>query len=266
MNNFFIINTAFAQGTNDAGFFDNLAKSVDNIYKYSIGVAGLLAFGILVYAGVLYIFSAGGVANKEEAKKWITSSITGLILLLSAVIILNFFPGILELKNTAPPVPPPGPVTRVTKTTDAIVKDIQDFNINVIDFKTLSQAAQQDVLSKLTPSRRSALLKDIDNYNFAIISDNRNEQNELKNRLRGVFNLSVSNPATKDAQRKAVIALDGLVRESRKNKLTRYADLTQEDKIAFENIFNKFPVDRNHFLYASRILTFEDLEVMLSSR
>ncbi len=99
-------NPSFA-GQSSAGFFQQLSREVDALYKYSIGIAGLLAFGILVYAGMVYIFSAGGFAKQDEAKKWIMAAITGLVLLLCAVLVLNFLPEVTKIRDVAPPVSPP---------------------------------------------------------------------------------------------------------------------------------------------------------------
>lgn len=61
---------------------------VKYLYLLMLYVVGLTAFGVLVYAGFVYIM-ADTVFSKEEAKKWFTGAIAGLILALAAWLILN---------------------------------------------------------------------------------------------------------------------------------------------------------------------------------
>lgn len=59
------------------------------VYRWSIGLAALLAVFQIAYGGVLYILSAGSIYSQEEATGKMKSAITGLLLLLSITLILN---------------------------------------------------------------------------------------------------------------------------------------------------------------------------------
>jgi len=51
-------------------------------------IAGLAAFGMIVYGGLRYTLSAGNIGSQEDAKEQITQAIVGLILLFGAYLIL----------------------------------------------------------------------------------------------------------------------------------------------------------------------------------
>lgn len=59
------------------------------IYEWAMVIGGLATFIALVSAGFQYLTSAGDAGKMGEAKKQITSAITGLALLLSTFLILN---------------------------------------------------------------------------------------------------------------------------------------------------------------------------------
>lgn len=106
---FLSINAVLAQGTagdvNKVGGqnLPNLkaqspGELLKNLYNFSLIISGLLAFGAIVYGGVLRA-SAGDNSKKiEESKEWIKSAIIGLILLFGAYILLNTInPALLRL-------------------------------------------------------------------------------------------------------------------------------------------------------------------------
>jgi len=59
------------------------------IYQWSIGLAALLAMGMLVFGGFKYTLSAGSVGSQDSAKSTIKNALLGLVLLLGAVLILT---------------------------------------------------------------------------------------------------------------------------------------------------------------------------------
>lgn len=68
------------------------------IYVYGLALLGLTAFGALVLGGLMYM-TADSLTSAEEAKKWIWGAIAGLLLGLSAYLILNTInPDLLKLK------------------------------------------------------------------------------------------------------------------------------------------------------------------------
>ncbi len=57
-------------------------------YNFALMISGILALGAIVYGGVLYAMSAGNSSKQSEGRAWITSALTGLLLLGGAYLIL----------------------------------------------------------------------------------------------------------------------------------------------------------------------------------
>jgi len=77
-----------------------LAERVATLYNWALGIGGVLALGVIIYGGLMYTASGGNASTIGEAKKWITSAIFGLILLLSSYLILNILnPSLTTLKE-----------------------------------------------------------------------------------------------------------------------------------------------------------------------
>jgi len=73
---------------------------INNLYYLSIGLAALLAVIKIVIAGVKWMLS-GIVTEKTQAKKDIQGSLIGLIIIISAVLVLNIInPSLVNLKAT----------------------------------------------------------------------------------------------------------------------------------------------------------------------
>lgn len=77
------------QGSGALTAVDNPVTYLNAIYLYVVGISGVFALLIMVYSGVEYILSAGRPALQEAARHRITRTIFGLLLLFSAVLILN---------------------------------------------------------------------------------------------------------------------------------------------------------------------------------
>lgn len=65
-----------------------IAEYVNVIYKYAIGVVGIIAAVVLMWGGVIWLTSAGNNSRVGEAKAWIGSALTGLVLALGSYMIL----------------------------------------------------------------------------------------------------------------------------------------------------------------------------------
>lgn len=79
---------------------DLLAKYVQAIYNYGMGIVGILAAIVLMAGGVLWLTSSGSADKIGQAKELIFGSIIGLVLLLGSWIILNTVnPDLLKLKT-----------------------------------------------------------------------------------------------------------------------------------------------------------------------
>lgn len=70
-----------------AGDEVSLTSYIDYLYKSLLAIVGLAAFGALVFGGFQYMLS-DSITSKEEAKKWIWGALGGLLLALSAFLIL----------------------------------------------------------------------------------------------------------------------------------------------------------------------------------
>lgn len=67
----------------------NIPDYINNLYKFAVGIAGLLALGMIIGGGVYYTVSAGSSDKQREAKDMITSAVWGVVLLLGSYLILN---------------------------------------------------------------------------------------------------------------------------------------------------------------------------------
>lgn len=82
-----------------AGNAASLPAFLNDIYKICIGLAAVLAVLQIMRAGIMYMGSDTGFAEKKEAKNLIALAIGGLILILSPVIVFSIInPDILDLK------------------------------------------------------------------------------------------------------------------------------------------------------------------------
>ncbi len=91
-----LMNTAHAvtispaiPGLNTTGANAAPGAFIANFYQFALLISGILAFGAIVYGGVLHAISAGNPAKQSEGKSWIWSALIGLLLLAGAYIILN---------------------------------------------------------------------------------------------------------------------------------------------------------------------------------
>ncbi|MBI5079202.1 hypothetical protein HZB06_00800 [Candidatus Wolfebacteria bacterium] len=72
---------------------------VSKFYIYALAAAGVAAFGAIIYGGILWTMSSA-VSSQAEAKEWITAAVSGLALLLFAVLLFKLInPVILELRE-----------------------------------------------------------------------------------------------------------------------------------------------------------------------
>ena len=78
---------------------NSIGNYIKIIYKYAIGIVGILAAVILMIAGVIWLTAGGNASQITEAKAWITASLTGLILALCSYLILaTVNPALVEFK------------------------------------------------------------------------------------------------------------------------------------------------------------------------
>ncbi len=77
-----------------------LAKYIKGIYNYGLGIGGVLATVMLMVGGLIWLTSGGESGKVGQAKKIITGSIVGMILLYGAFLLLNTInPELVEMKG-----------------------------------------------------------------------------------------------------------------------------------------------------------------------
>lgn len=87
----------------------NPAGFINDFYTFALLVGGILAFGAVVYGGVLYMTSAGNPSGQHEGREWIESALLGLLLLAGAWLILNIVnPNLTKLQLPSLPSTPAG--------------------------------------------------------------------------------------------------------------------------------------------------------------
>lgn len=67
----------------------SLPEYIKYIFNISIALAGLIVFGVLVYAGFRYLTSAGNIAAMQDAKERIGGAGLGLLVILGSYLILT---------------------------------------------------------------------------------------------------------------------------------------------------------------------------------
>ena len=81
-----------AGGANGAGYTENvtLATIVGNTINVILSFTGILFICLLVYAGFLYLTSAGEEKGVAKAKKLISSSIIGILIIVASYAITTY--------------------------------------------------------------------------------------------------------------------------------------------------------------------------------
>lgn len=60
-----------------------------NFYNFALIMAGILAFGAIVFGGFKYATSAGNASKQSEGRSWIWSALLGVLLLAAAYLVLH---------------------------------------------------------------------------------------------------------------------------------------------------------------------------------
>lgn len=78
----------------------NIARYIRAVYKYAIGIVGILAAVVLMIGGVIWVVAGGSATMIGEAKAWIGAALTGLTLaLLSYLVLATVNPALVDLKT-----------------------------------------------------------------------------------------------------------------------------------------------------------------------
>lgn len=77
---------------------------IKNFYQFSIGAGILIATVLIMIGGMIWATSAGNQTRIGKAKEYINNSVIGVILLMTAYVILQFInPKLVTLENPTPP-------------------------------------------------------------------------------------------------------------------------------------------------------------------
>lgn len=86
----------------------NIANYIRAIYKYAIGIVGILAAVVLMFGGIIWLTAGGNATQISNAKAWIGASLSGLVIaLLSYMILATVNPALVNFKITGVQPPPP---------------------------------------------------------------------------------------------------------------------------------------------------------------
>lgn len=103
---------SFRQNAGLVGGTTDLRVIVANVIRTIIGFLGIIAVGLIIYAGFLWMTSGGDEQKIEQAKKILQNALVGLIIIVLAFaivsFILNFFKGLGGGGSNNQPAPPPG--------------------------------------------------------------------------------------------------------------------------------------------------------------
>ena len=83
-----------------------LPQYIKYIFNFSVALAGLVAFGALIYGGFRYLTSVGAPTAQTEAKDQIFAGLIGLVILLSSYLILTTVNPQLVMLNLEPAIWP----------------------------------------------------------------------------------------------------------------------------------------------------------------
>jgi hypothetical protein len=96
----------------------DLGQCISRIYIWSLGISGLIAVVMCVFGGYLVMTARGNGQQASNGRSYITSSITGMVLLLAAYLLLNTInpdltnfnvPDFMNVSPTPAPSPTPTP-------------------------------------------------------------------------------------------------------------------------------------------------------------
>ncbi len=77
-----------------------IAGQIGNFYQWALGIGGLIALGVLIFGGIIYIISAGNASRQDDAKQWLSGALIGILLLFGSFLVLNTInPELTKLKD-----------------------------------------------------------------------------------------------------------------------------------------------------------------------
>ena len=92
-----------------AGNINTFPEYIKALYKFLVGIAGILAVMVIAYGGIIWLFSGGDSGKIGRAKELIIGAITGLFLAFTSYLLLYVInPKLVNFNNFSVPnkVPP----------------------------------------------------------------------------------------------------------------------------------------------------------------
>jgi hypothetical protein len=128
---------------------ENIFQYTQYIFNFSVWIIGIVAFSVLVLAGVRYITSIGNPSVLKDTKNQILSALLGImILLLSVIILTQINPSLLKLEEEK--LEPPGD--------DTVEFNIEDENPDPLSrIKKLAEDTKNDILPPLIIKHKDLL-------------------------------------------------------------------------------------------------------------
>lgn len=77
-------------GSGNVGVSVDFTGWLENVFVWIIGLAGVIATGVLIFSAYLYITASGDEQKIQKATKGITYAIVGLVVAAIAFLIVNF--------------------------------------------------------------------------------------------------------------------------------------------------------------------------------
>ncbi|MDD4333312.1 MAG: pilin [Patescibacteria group bacterium] len=97
------IGSDFVAGTAKTITGTSIADYIIAIYKYAIGIVGILAAIVLMWGGVVWLTAGGSQERVKDAQEWIKASLSGLLIALCSFLILSTVnPDLTKLKSISP--------------------------------------------------------------------------------------------------------------------------------------------------------------------
>ena len=87
-----IASAQFTQPANNFGLADGNSRGIlgvmEDVLNFFLSFVAILAVLMIVVSGIVYMTSAGNTERVETAKKWLSASIIGLVIVLIAYVIV----------------------------------------------------------------------------------------------------------------------------------------------------------------------------------
>lgn len=149
---------------------------VSRIIRYFLGLLGIIAVSLMIYAGYLWMTSGGSAEKIDKAKKIMTNAVIGLVIIVSAYAIVEF---LLRAVGALPPVGgSSGPNARLTalfsgnRGQDALGNGIIDYHYPEPGQTGVPRNTKIAITFK-KPVVRSSVIKNYDDNGTFTVTDDR---------------------------------------------------------------------------------------------